>query len=126
MIQVGTSLKVLDNSGATEAYCIKVKNGYKKRYATIGESILVVVKKLRSSRKDEAKAKKGEIYSGLITHIKAATRNNVGTIKSSKNSVILLNKQNKMIGTKIFGGLHHQFRYSKFLKIIFLSAGLIR
>jgi len=46
MIQVGTSLKVLDNSGATEAYCIKVKNGYKKRYATIGESILVVVKKI--------------------------------------------------------------------------------
>lgn len=126
MIQVGTKLKVLDNSGATEAYCIKVKNGYKKRYATLGDIILVVVKKLRSRRKKEAKAKKGELYSGLITHIKLATPNNIGTIKSYHNSVILLNKQNKMIGTKIFGGLHRNLRYSKFLKIIFLGAGFIK
>lgn len=66
MIQMGSSLNVVDNCGAKKAYCIKVMKGFKKKYAFLGEIILIVVRSLRKRRRKLAKVKKGEIYKGLV------------------------------------------------------------
>jgi len=126
MIQVGTELKVVDNSGAKIVYCIKVLNGFQRRYAKLGDVILVSVKQLRSKRKAFSKVKKGEIYKALILSTKKLTNHKYGdAILFFENSVVLLNKQNKLIGTRIFGGMYKYFRYTKYLKFLFLAKGLI-
>jgi large subunit ribosomal protein L14 len=127
MIQVGTFLSVIDNSGAKLACCLRIKSKTKKRYARIGDQILISVKKLRTKRKLTSKVKKGEIYNALI--VLSKKENHTKLFKNKKylsNSIILLNKQNKLIGSKIFGGLPKKFRYTKFLKILFMASGAIR
>lgn len=126
MIQVGTILNVIDNSGARKACCIKVISGYKRRYAYIGDLVVVSIKSLRTKRKASSKAKKGEIYRALVVRTKPKTNSYSGeAISFFENSVVLLNKQNKLIGTRIFGSLPGSFRYTKFLRVISLSAGLV-
>jgi large subunit ribosomal protein L14 len=70
MIQVGTVLNVSDNSGAKKVYCIRVINGSKKKYACLGDLILVVVKSLRKKRRSLSKVKKGDIFNALIVRTK--------------------------------------------------------
>ena len=126
MIQVGTVLNVIDNSGAKKVCCIKVLSGYRCRYAFVGDLIMVSVKSLRTKRKSTSKTKKGEIYKALVVR----TKYNIKKISGEKisffeNSVILLSKQNKFIGTRIFGSLPVSFRYTKYLRILSLANGLI-
>lgn len=126
MIQVGTILNVIDNSGARKASCIKVIGGYRRRYAKIGDLVIVSIKSLRIKRKLTSKVKKGEIYKALIVRIKPRIKNFSGeSICFFENSIVLLNKQNKLIGTRIFGSLPLQLRYTKHLRVVSISAGLI-
>lgn len=126
MIQVGTYLNVLDNSGARLVFCIKVLSGYQRRYAKIGDIIIVSIKRLRSKRKLFSKVKKGEIYKALILKTRSKKNYKFGdNVLFLENAVVLLNKQNKLIGTRIFGAIHKSFRYTKYLKFLFLAVGLI-
>jgi large subunit ribosomal protein L14 len=126
MIQKGTFLNIIDNSGAKFGICIHVYSGYKSRYAGIGSTILVSIKTLRSKRRVSSKIKKGEMYKALIVRTKKPLNTfSGGSISFLDNSIILLNKQNKFIGTKVFGSIPKSFRYSKFLRIASLSAGLV-
>jgi large subunit ribosomal protein L14 len=127
MIQTSTILNIIDNSGGKKARCIKVICGYKKRYAYIGDIILVSIQSLRKKRKSTTKVKKGEIYKALIIR----TNNKLfylygDSISFLENSIVILNKQNKLLGTKVFGSLLSKFRYSKYLRLVSLSAGLIK
>lgn len=126
MIQAGTLLKVLDNSGAKIVSCIKVLSGYRRRYAKLGDQIIISIKQLRTKRRSFSKVKKGEIYHALIVKTKSAKRYQFGdNIFFFENAVVLLNKQNKLIGTRVFGAIHKYFRYTKYLKFLFLAMGLI-
>ena len=126
MIQNQTYLNVIDNSGAKEFLCIKVLYGYKRRYAQVGDIIIGSIKSLRSKRRLTSKVKKGEIYRALIIREKKGIYVPFGdTYTFFENSILLLNKQNKMIGTRIFGGIPKKFRQTKFLKICSLATGLI-
>lgn len=126
MIQSGTLLNVVDNSGAKIVCCIKVSSGYKRRYAFIGDTILVSVKALRSKRKSLSKIKKGEISKALIVRTKTLTKVYTGeSLTFFENSVILLNNQNKPIASRVFGSISQKFRYTRHLRIASMSAGLI-
>ena len=126
MIQIGTHLNVIDNCGAKKVYCIKIIKGFKKRYAFLGDLILVAIKAIRKRRKLLSKVKKGEIYRALIIRTKSK---NFYTFSDNfsffTNSVILFNKQNKFIGTRIFGAIPKKFRYTKYMRLLFMSSGFI-
>lgn len=124
MIQSGTKLRVVDNSGSKLAVCFKIIKGYKKRYASIGNVIMVSIKKLRNKRRLVSKTKKGEVHKGLIIRTKKNINIfNGDAMNFNENSIILLNQKNKLIGTKIFGTVPKTLRFTKFLKIISLSSG---
>jgi len=125
MIQVGTSLKVIDNSGAREAACIGVLSGYKQRYAYIGDIITISVKKLRTRRRSFSKVKKGDVLKGLLVRIKTPIPTKHGSLSFFENSIILINQQKKLVGTRIFGALPKQLRYTKHMRLVSLAAGLI-
>lgn len=102
MIQQQTILNVSDNSGAKTAQCIKVLGGFKKKTATIGDIITISIKKLRETKKI-SKVKKGEIYKAIIIRTKKLTQNTHCYNSFSDNAVILLDKQNSYIGTRVIG-----------------------
>ena len=110
MIQVGTSVNIIDNSGGKKAYCIRIIGGSKKRYACLGDCILIAVQALRKRRRALSKVKKGELYRALIVRVKSKGLNSLSD-KSYflENSVILLNKQNKFLGTRVFGPIKNIF-----------------
>ena len=127
MIQAGTNLNVADNSGAKKVRCIKVFFGYKRRYASIGDLVTVSVTSIRKKRKSTSKAKKGDLHKALVVRTKCGLKSMSGErIKFSENSVVLLGKQSKFIGTRILGSLPVYFRYTKFLRVLSLANGLIR
>ena len=127
MIQKGTYLNVIDNSGAKEVCCIHVLNGYRKRYAVVGDVVVVSIKSLRIKRRSHAKVKKGEVLKALIvrtkTNIKSYALEHLNFLE---NSAILLSKQDKLLGTRVFGSVPNSFRYTKFLRIISLASGFIK
>lgn len=126
MIQSGTHLNIIDNSGAKIAACIKVVSGYKRRYAYMGDIITVSIKSLRSKRRAVSKTKKGEIYKAVIIRTKTSRKNFSGDkLGFIENSAVLLNKQYKFLGTRVFGSVPKNFRNTKFLKIASLSSGLV-
>jgi len=127
MIQDKTILNVIDNSGAKTAYCIKVMKGYRRRYARIGDIITVAIRSLRKKRKETAKIKKGDICKALLVRTKV----NKFTpfyhkIDFFENAVILITKQKKLLATRIFGAISKSFKYTKFLRIASLSAGVLK
>ena len=127
MIQKGTYLNVIDNSGAKDVCCIQVLKGYRKRYATIGDIIIVSIKSLRLKRRSLSKIKKGEVSKALVVRTKVSK--NSYSFESSnffENSVVLLNRQNKLLGTRIFGVVPKYFRYTKFLRIVSLASGFVK
>jgi large subunit ribosomal protein L14 len=126
MIQVGTILNVIDNSGAKKVCCIKVMKGYKQRYAHLGDLIMISIKSLRKRRKFTSKTKKGQVYKALILRTKIGAKSCSGaTIFFLENSVALLSKQDKFIGTRILGPLSIKFRKTKFLRILSIAGGLL-
>jgi large subunit ribosomal protein L14 len=126
MIQQQTILKVSDNSGAKAVKCIKVLNGFKKKYAIVGDTIVVSVQKLRNKLKKNSKVKKKSIYRALIIRTKIYLRKKAGfNIRFKENSVILLNTQGNPVGTRIIGPLPKELKNKNFQKIISISNNLI-
>ena len=126
MIQAGTVLNVVDNSGGRKVRCIKVFPGFKRRYANIGDVVLVSIKSLRTKRRATSKVKKGEIFKALIVRTKSKKSNFFGeSVQFLENSVVLLNRQNKILGSRVFGSIPSVFRFSRHLRVVSLSAGLV-
>lgn len=116
MIQSESRLKVADNSGAKEVYCIKVLANAKK--ASVGDVIVVSIK----SAIPRGKVKKGEVHFAVIVRTKKElSRADGSDIKFDDNSVVLVNKQNEPIGTRIFGPVTRELRAKKFMRIISLA-----
>jgi large subunit ribosomal protein L14 len=126
MIQRGTFLSVIDNSGARKVQCIGLYNGFKKRFANLGDTILITVKRLRAKRREFVKAKKGQIYKALIVRVKNQSNFKGNCFSFKENAVVILNQKNKLLGTRIFGGIPQQLRYTKFLKLASLAFGIIK
>lgn len=126
MLQVGSVLKVIDNTGARTAACIKVKPSYRSKFAFIKDIIIVSIKSLRSKRKSAIKVKKGEIYHAIILRAKSKKRLFSGgyICYNEPASIALLNKQKKIFGTRIFGSLSKSFRYTNYLKVLSLCSGV--
>lgn len=126
MIQKQTILNVIDNSGAKFVCCIHAGNGFKQRYAKVGDVINVSVKSLRNKRRQNSKVLKGDVCKALI--IRSCNRFKSifqhGYNNFLENSVILLSGTNKILFTRIFGGIPSLFRYSKYMRIVSLSSGL--
>lgn len=126
MIQQQTILRVSDNSGAKTVKCIKVLGGFQKKYATIGDIIVVSVQQLRNTSRKTSKVLKGMVFRAIV--IKSNTkykRKDGSQIYLQKNSAVLLNKQGNPIGTRILGPVPKKLKKKKFMKIISLSTGII-
>ena len=118
MIQMQTKLTVADNSGAKKLMCIKVLGGTGRRYASIGDIIVVAVKEAIPN----AKVKKGDVARAVIVRTKKEVRRRDGTyIKFDDNSAVLVTAQNDPIGTRIFGPVARELRAKKFMKIVSLA-----
>ena len=118
MIQVTTHLEVADNSGARIVKCIKVLGGSRRRYAGIGDVIIVSIREAIPG----AKVKKGEVARAVIVRTKRELARNDGSyIKFDSNSAVLISKENEPIGTRIFGPVARELRAKKFMKIISLA-----
>ncbi len=118
MIQTESRLKVADNSGAKEVMCIKVLGGTRKRYATIGDVIVVSVK----DAVPHTKVKKGDVFKAVIVRTKKEVRRKDGSyIRFDENAAVLLNNQFEPIGTRIFGPVARELRQKNFMKIISLA-----
>ena len=122
MIQAESNLQVADNSGARLISCIKVIGGSKRRYARIGDIIVVSVK----DALPRAKVKKGDVYKAVIVRTSKDFKRPDGTaIRFDKNAAVLLDKQEEPIATRIFGPVTRELRSKKFMKIISLAPEVI-
>lgn len=118
MIQAETRLKVADNSGAKEIYCIKVLGGSKRRYAGVGDIIVVSVKEAIP----HSKVKKGDILKAVIVRTKKEIRRSDGSyIRFDDNSAVLLSASMEPVGTRIFGPVARELRAKNYMKIISLA-----
>ena len=126
MIQQQSILKVSDNSGAKTVRCLKVLGGFKKKYARLGDIIIVSVQQLRNKSKKTSKVKKREIYKALILRTKSRFRRKTGYDKYFKeNAVALLNKQGNPVGTRIVGPVSKILKKKNLQKFLSISAGLV-
>jgi large subunit ribosomal protein L14 len=126
MIQQQTILKVTDNSGAKTVKCIKVLNGFKRRYAITGDTIIVSVQKLRNKSRSTSKVKKGEVHKAVILRTKSKLIKKDGTITFFQlNAVSLINKQGKPIASRIIGPIPKALKKRKKIKFVTLSSGFI-
>ena len=118
MIQMTSVLDVADNSGAKKVFCIKVLGGSRRRYASIGDVIIVSVREAIPG----SKVKKGEVARAVIVRTsKELARPDGSFIKFDGNSAVLINKENEPIGTRIFGPVARELRAKRFMKIISLA-----
>ena len=126
MIQQQTILKVADNSGAKTVKCIKVLGGFKKRYAKLGDIVVVSVQQLRNKSKKTSKVSKGEVFRALVVRTKKQYKRKDGSsFFLQENAVALINKQGNPIGTRILGPIPKILKKIKFMKFVSLSIGLI-
>jgi large subunit ribosomal protein L14 len=122
MIQTETRLSVADNSGAKQVYCIKVLGGSKRRYASVGDVIVVSIKEAIPN----SKVKKGDVFKAVVVRTKKEIRRPDGTlIRFDDNSAVLINAQREPIGTRIFGPVARELRAQRFMKIISLAPEVI-
>jgi large subunit ribosomal protein L14 len=118
MIQQESRLSVADNSGAKEVLCIRVLGGTKKRYASIGDTIVVSVKSAISS----SNLKKGTVSKAVIVRTTKEVRRKDGSyIRFEDNAAVLLNNNNEPRGTRIFGPVARELREKQFMKIVSLA-----
>jgi len=118
MIQMRTTLDVADNSGARRVQCIKVLGGSKRKYASIGDIIVVSVKEAIPN----GKVKKGDVMKAVVVRTAKALGRPDGTyIRFDNNSAVLIDNQKEPIGTRIFGPVARELRAKKFMKIISLA-----
>ncbi|MDP1621906.1 MAG: 50S ribosomal protein L14 [Bacteroidales bacterium] len=118
MVQQESRLSVADNSGAKEVLCIKVLGGTRRRYARLGDRIIVTVKHALPS----GNIKKGTVAKAVVVRTKKETRRADGSyIRFDDNAVVLLNNAGEMIGTRIFGPVARELREKQFMKIVSLA-----
>ena len=126
MIQQQTILRVTDNSGAKTVKCIKVLNGFKRRFAILGDSVIVSVQKLRNKARSTSKVRKGEIHKAIIIRTKNKTIKKDGTLLFfQSNAVSLINKQGKPIASRNIGPIPKILKKKKKNKFVSLSSGFI-
>jgi large subunit ribosomal protein L14 len=118
MIQMQTILEAADNSGAKKLACIKVLGGTRRRYASLGDVIIVSVREAIPN----AKVKKGDVMRAVIVRTHKEVRRVDGSyIKFDDNSAVLITPQNEPVGTRIFGPVARELRAKRFMKIISLA-----
>ncbi|HEX4860546.1 MAG TPA: 50S ribosomal protein L14 [Rhizomicrobium sp.] len=118
MIQMSTELDVADNSGAKLVMCIKVIGGSKRRYADVGDVIVVSVKEAMP----RGRVKKGEVLKAVVVRTAKGVRRSDGSlIRFDGNAAVLINAQNEPIGTRIFGPVTRELRAKNHMKIISLA-----
>ena len=118
MIQMQTELDVADNSGAKLVMCVKVLGGSRRRYATIGDVIVVSIREAMPN----SKVKKGDVARAVIVRTAKAVRRRDGSyIRFDTNSVVLVSATNEPIGTRVFGPVARELRGRRFTKIISLA-----
>lgn len=118
MLQQESRMKVADNSGAKEVLCIRVLGGTKRRYASIGDTVVVSVKEAMPS----GNIKKGAVSRAVVVRTKKEIRRNDGSyIRFDENAVVLLNQTGEMRGTRIFGPVARELRDKQFMKIVSLA-----
>lgn len=118
MIQQESRLSVADNSGAKEVMCIRVLGGTKKKYASVGDKIIVAIKNAIPS----GNVKKGSVAKAVVVRTKKEIRRNDGSyIRFDDNAVVLLNNAGEMSGTRIFGPVARELREKQFMKIVSLA-----
>jgi large subunit ribosomal protein L14 len=118
MVQTTTTLDVADNSGAKKIMCIRVLGGTRRKYASLGDVIVVSVKEAIPN----AKVKKGEVAKAVIVRTKKEVSRADGSyIRFDTNSAVLVDKDNEPVGTRIFGPVARELRAKRFMKIISLA-----
>jgi large subunit ribosomal protein L14 len=118
MIQMESVLDVADNSGAKRVLCIKVLGGSKRKYAGVGDVIVVSIKDAAPN----GKVKKGQVARAVIVRTKKEIRRRDGSyIRFDKNSAVLIDKDNEPIGTRIFGPVARELRARRFMRIVSLA-----
>jgi len=118
MIQMRTNLEVADNSGARRVQCIKVLGGSRRKYASVGDVIVVSIKEAIP----RGRVKKGEVQRAVVVRTRRDIRRPDGSvIRFDRNAAVLIDKQGEPIGTRIFGPVTRELRSKNFLKIISLA-----
>jgi large subunit ribosomal protein L14 len=118
MIQMQTRMMVADNSGAREVQCIKVLGGSKRKYAGIGDVVVVSVKEANPG----GKVKKGDVVQAVVVRTRrTVTREDGSYIRFDENAAVLLNKQGEPIGNRVFGPVARELRARSFMKIVSLA-----
>ncbi|RAK69214.1 50S ribosomal protein L14 [Phenylobacterium kunshanense] len=118
MIQMQTNLDVADNSGARRVMCIKVLGGAKRRYASVGDKIVVSVKEAIP----RGRVKKGDVLQAIVVRTSQAIKRKDGSvIRFDKNAAVIVNKQGEPIGTRIFGPVPRELRAKNHMKVISLA-----
>ena len=118
MIQTESTLDVADNSGARKVACIRVLGGTRRRYASIGDVIVVAVKDAIPN----SRVKKGEVRKAVVVRTKKGIRRSDGTyIRFDQNAAVLIDNQRDPVGTRIFGPVARELRARRFMKIISLA-----
>ena len=118
MIQSYTRLDVADNSGAKKVMCFNVLGGTGRRYASVGDIVVVTVKEANP----QSSVKKGDVAKAVVVRTAKAIRREDGSyIKFDRNAAVLINDQGEPIGTRIFGPVARELRRKKFMKIISLA-----
>jgi len=122
MIQMRTNLEVADNSGARRVQCIKVLGGSRRKYASVGDVIVVSIKEAIP----RGRVKKGDVHRAVIVRTaKEIRRVDGSSIRFDKNAAVIVNKQSEPIGTRIFGPVPRELRAKNHMKIISLAPEVI-
>ena len=122
MIQQETRLKVADNTGAKEVLCIKVLGGSRKRYAKLGDLIVITVKKTIPN----SNIKKGEVCKAVVVRTSKEYKRKDGSyIRFDENAAVIIDKQLEPVGTRVFGPVARELREKKFMKILSLAPEVI-
>jgi large subunit ribosomal protein L14 len=122
MIQMQTNLDVADNSGARRVMCIKVLGGAGRRYASVGDRIVVSVKEAIP----RGRVKKGDVLQAIVVRTNSAIKRKDGSvIRFDKNAAVIVNKQSEPVGTRIFGPVPRELRAKNHMKIISLAPEVI-
>ncbi len=118
MIQLRSMLEVADNSGAKRVQCVKVLGGSQRRYAGLGDIVVVSVKEALP----DSNIKKGSVTKAVVVRTRKATRRPDGSyIRFDQNAVVLINPQGEPVGTRIFGPVARELRWKEYMKIISLA-----
>ncbi|MBA5724531.1 50S ribosomal protein L14 [Candidatus Liberibacter sp.] len=122
MIQVQTNLLVSDNSGVRWVQCIKVLGGSKRKYASVGDMIVVAVKKVFPN----GRIKKGSVVKAVVVRVKCGIRRLDGSVvRFDRNAVVLVDKNKDLLGTRVFGSVPRELRAKNHLKILSLAKEVV-